>query len=172
MNRRMLDVALGLLTALVIGCGGGTDGEPGKEETPGGEQPNNQTLTWAGTWDASIEYSVRCDHGFGNMQSASYTTSFTVALTGQNSALEAQIDVNYFMTGTGSASKLDLNGTFPLKGADNQKASTRERETDLTLRLDKVMSKDSATGTLSGSFKSGFGNPCDVQSGTVSFTRN
>lgn len=171
MDRRFLDVALGLLTALVIGCGGGTDGEPG-DDPPGDEQPNNETIAWAGTWDAAMEYGVRCDHGFGNMQSASYTTSFTVALTGQNSALEAQIDVNYFMAGTGSASKLDLSGTFPLKGADNQKASTRESETDLTIRLDKVTNKNSATGTISGTFKSGFGNPCEVQSGTVSFTRN
>jgi hypothetical protein len=115
---------------------------------------------------------VRCDHGFGNVKTASYTTRFTVALTGQNSALQAQTDVNYHMGGTGSGSRLSLSGTFPLKGSDNQKASTREDETDLSIVLDTVSGKNSASGTLSGTFRSGFGAACEVQNGKVTFSRN
>jgi hypothetical protein len=176
MKRRIQGVVVGLLTALVIGCGGaegdsGSD-SPSGNETPGGQQAGTEALTWAGTWEAAIEYGVRCDHGFGNVKTASYTTRFTVALTGQNSALQAQTDVNYHMGGTGSGSRLSLSGTFPLKGSDNQKASTREDETDLSIVLDTVSGKNSASGTLSGTFRSGFGAACEVQNGKVTFSRN
>lgn len=176
MNRRIQGVMVGLLTAMVIGCGGGTEGDTGNDTGNdtggGGTQTDTTPLAWAGTWDAAVEYGVRCDHGFGNVKTASYTTRFTVALTGQNNALQAQTDVNYYMGGTGSGSKLTLSGTFPLKGSDNQKASTREDETDLSIILDTVSTKDSASGTLSGTFRSGFGAACEVQSGKVTFSRN
>ncbi|WP_224241262.1 hypothetical protein [Hyalangium gracile] len=171
MKRFFLGAALGLFSTMVIGCGGGTEGDT-DNDPPAGNPPQSETIAWAGTWDAALQYGVRCDHGFGNIKTANYTTQFTVALTGQNSALEAQTDVNYYMGGTGSNAKLDLSGTFPLKGSDNQKASTREDETDLSIKLTTVTDKNKASGTISGTFRSGFGANCSVENGTVTFTRN
>jgi hypothetical protein len=176
MNGRKLEVTLGLIAALCIGCGG-AEGEPGGSGSPdsdsgGGSTPGtSKPLAWAGTWDAQIDYSVSCDQGFGQIKTASYQSTFTVNLTGANTALQAQTDVNYYMSGTGNDSRLTLNGAFPLKGSDNQKGSTRDDESDLTVRLTTITDANNASGTLGGTFKSGFGWDCTVTSGTAKFNR-
>ena len=169
MNGRTLDVTLGLITALCIGCGGTSD--EGGTGGGGGSSTPSKTLAWSGTWDAQIDYTVSCDQGFNQIKTASYQAAFTVVLSGSNEALQARTDVNYLMSGTGDDSRLTLNGAFPLKGSDNEKGSTRDDESDLTLRITTLTDNNHASGTLGGTFRSGFGWACTVTSGTAKLSR-
>jgi hypothetical protein len=152
--------------------GGGGSGGSGGGGGSGGSGGGGTAIEWAGTWSATVSYTVSCDVA-GNAHTGTNNHTLSVAITGANSSLTATPTTPTSgwdpMTGTGSDSGLTISGPFPFRDDTGNTITTTDNS--VTIRLTTVNSSTSASGTIEGAAKSRFGARCTISNGTASFTR-
>lgn len=130
-------------------------------------------MTWAGTWNAQVEYEVSCDFGLGNVQKGSQKHFVSLVITGDNASLvgtPATPKSGWMpMKGTGDNSQMTLIGPFPFR--DHSGEPVANSNNSGTLVITTVTSAKKASGTFEGSSQNQFGGRCKVQNGTVTVMR-
>jgi hypothetical protein len=101
------------------------------------------------------------------------TFNGTMTISGSNSMLTGELmpAMTYDMTGLGSDSMLTLNGPFPFVDSDTGDTAGASGKNQGTISIDSVMGTNKATGTLSGSWSSGFGSDCTPKNGVITMSR-
>lgn len=146
------------------------EGEAAEGEGEAGEGEDEEpplVVSWAGTWTVSVAYNVTCDAA-GSERTMDSSGTWAMTLTGPNSDLEGETSGFYYVDGSGRETRLLLSGAFPLKGTDNQDAITTGAAIAFAV---EASDENTATGTISGSYESGFGLDCTINSGTATFAR-
>ncbi len=149
------------------GEGEAAEGEGEGEAAEGEGEGEAPEFDWAGTWTIAANYNVTCDAA-GSLRTSDNSGTWAMSITGDNSALEGQTSGFYYVQGSGSATRLLLSGAFPLKGTDNQDAVTMGAAISFTVT---ASDENNAAGTLSGTYRSGFGLDCTINTATVTFAR-
>jgi hypothetical protein len=73
------------------------------------------------------------------------------------------------LNGTGSDTRLTLNGQFPF--LDNAGDPTSSTDNSSTISLTNVMNSKSAAGTFTGAAKNRFNERCTTSNGTIQFSQ-
>ncbi len=135
--------------------------------------PTPTAMDWAGTWNATVEYDVSCDTGFGNIKSGHHSHTLTIEISSSGSSLtaEPQVPTSSWspMSGTGSDSGATISGEFPFRDHAGDTVGSKDNST--TLKVTNVASASQASGTIEGRGVNRFGFDCNLAKGTLTLTR-
>jgi hypothetical protein len=182
MNRFFKTVALMILPLAVAACGdeqsdsgagqhgggaenSGGDNSGGGNNSGGNNSGGQESVELAGNWTVELNYTTTCEWGWNYSETVDMSLIYSMSIEEVSGGLEAQIASNYYMAGSGDADSMVLTGTFPMEGYDEQGSSSRSDENSISFRSEGAVESDYAEGTVAGSFITGFGADCTVDSG-------
>lgn len=165
------------------GSGGGGSTPAGKCVKTGGSTtppsdggttaPPPASMSWSGTWNATVEYDVSCDTGFGNMKSGhhSHTLTIEIAASGTSLTAKPQAPTSSWtpMSGTGNDSGATISGEFPFRDHAGDTVGSKDNST--TLKVTAVTSANQASGAIEGRGVNRFGFKCTLANGKLSLAR-
>jgi hypothetical protein len=146
---------------------GATAGSGNPASTGSGPAP----ISWSGTWNVHLQYSVDCDYSFGNIKHADLDQTNAMQLNSNgNGGLTADI-MSFAMSGTGNATSLSLSGQYPVQDEGSNVASNVQADNNITLSITDVAGDNNASGAVSGKFVGNFGQKCTIATGTATLSR-
>lgn len=174
-------ISIAVLSAslsLVLGCtgdgggsGDGGSGGSGQTTNNSGGSTSAAGIDWSGTWDVQLDYAVDCDYSLGNVKHADLSFSNTMDLTADGSGGVVADIMGYQMEGTGTKTKLKLNGQYPVQDENKSVAGDVDASNNITLDIGTVVDNQHAKGSVSGVFEGQFGATCTISGGEATLSR-